>query len=109
MEYQPDLEGSEAVVDPSQKEEGESVTPATSPETQSAPALAETHERAGFWLRLVAFSIDMVILIVFALLLLLVGMLATNLSDGLDDFLIETEEGFPLFPLWISGMLTATA
>jgi uncharacterized RDD family membrane protein YckC len=107
MEHQPDIDRSEAVLDPSPQEE--STTLAPTPEAQHAPPLEETHDRAGFWLRLVAFSIDMTILTVFSLSLLLVGILAANVDYGLSDLLLDSDDSFPLIPLWISGTLTATA
>ena len=44
-------------------------------------------DRAGFWLRLIAFAIDLWVLSMFALLLLFIGLLASNLGadlNGLD-------------------------
>lgn len=109
MERQPNIEGSEAIIDPISKDDGESPLRATPLATPSTLPLSETHERAGFWLRLVAFAIDMVILTTFALVLLIVGVLATNVGDELGDLLTDTADGSPLFPLWISGALTASA
>ncbi len=93
----------------SAQEKNEETTRATPREAPEPPPLTETHDRAGFWLRLVAFSIDMSILTVFALGLLLVGMLVTSADYEFSDLLLDADDSFPLMPLWISGMLTATA
>lgn len=87
-----------------------------SPATEPSPAQAQktenftdTHYRAGFWLRLVAFTIDTVILGVFALLLLILGLVLTTPGGELSDFDFEFEGSFALFPLWFSGVITAAA
>ena len=79
------------------------------PPVQTTLELAATHDRAGFWLRTVAFIIDMTILNFFSLLLLLTGILVSHLGNDLSDLITDTEEIFPFFPLWIAGVLTASA
>lgn len=68
-----------------------------------------TYARAGFWLRFVAFTIDTVILGVFALVLFLAGAVVTSMGDGIESFPAASEESAFLLPLWISGVLTASA
>lgn len=75
----------------------------------SVPTLSDTHEHAGFWLRLVAFTLDSVILGLFALFLLFSGVLVTAMSSGLSEFILQSEEEFSLLPLWMAGMLTGAA
>lgn len=78
--------------------------------TQAEPAaVARQQHRAGFWLRGVAFMIDSTILSIFALLMLVVGLLSSGLSTGLGDVVVESAPSFPLIPLWIAGTLTASA
>jgi len=103
------IEGSGADTEPVSKDEGESPLLAAPLDTPPALPLSETHERAGFWLQLIAFSIDTIILTTFALVLLIIGVLVTNVGDELGDLLTDTADGSPLFPLWISGALTASA
>lgn len=86
--------------------------PATEPSSappQKTESFTDTHYRAGFWLRLVAFTIDTVILGVFSLLLLILGIVLTTPGGELSNFDFEFEGSFALFPLWLSGVLTATA
>ena len=109
MEHQPDIERSAAVPDPLPQEESEGTLLAAPREAPDAPLLTETHDRAGFWLRLVAFSIDMLILTMFSLGLLFVGVIINNVDYEFSDLLLNADDGFPLVPLWISGVLTATA
>jgi uncharacterized RDD family membrane protein YckC len=87
-----------------------------SPAIEPSPApprkmesLIDTHYRAGFWLRFVAFTIDTVILGVFSLLLLILGVVLTTPGGDLSDFEFEFEGSFTLFPLWLSGVITAAA
>ncbi|MGE0680513.1 MAG: RDD family protein [Candidatus Binatia bacterium] len=86
--------------------------PATEPSSappQKTESLTDTHYRAGFWLRFVAFTIDTVILVVFSLLLLILGLVLTTPGGELSNFDFEFEGPFALFPLWFSGVITATA
>ncbi len=112
MEHQSNIaniEGSEANIEPISKDKGESPLLAAPLDTPPALSLSETHKRVGFWLRLIAFSIDASILTMFALVLLLIGMLVTSVGDEVGDLLTDTADESPLFPLWISGVLTASA
>ena len=79
------------------------------PSPTSVLTFDETRARAGFWLRFVAFTIDTVILGVFALALFLVGLVVTTRGEGLQNFTVEAEERMLFFPLWISALLTASA
>lgn len=78
------------------------------PHTETTKIVPQQH-RAGFWLRFVAFLIDAMILSVFALLMLVVGLLSSGLTTGLSDLVVESDPSFPLIPLWIAGILTASA
>lgn len=87
-------------------------SPATEPSPlppQQTESFTDTHYRAGFWLRFVAFTIDTVILGVFALLLLILGVALTTPGGELSEFEFELEGSFALFPLWLSGVITASA
>lgn len=79
------------------------------PLSQAAAPFDTAHPRAGFWLRFIALTIDTVILGVFALMLLLLGLLATSLGEGLEGFSMASEERMLFFPLWISGVLIGSA
>jgi uncharacterized RDD family membrane protein YckC len=74
----------------------------------SSPTFEETYERAGFWLRLIAAAIDATILGAFAVLLLLVSLFTTFMSEGFGDFVMQGED-FSLFPLWTACLLIASA
>jgi uncharacterized RDD family membrane protein YckC len=76
---------------------------------QAAAPFDTAYPRAGFWLRFIALTIDTVILGVFALVLLLLGLLATSLGDGLEGFTKASDERMLFVPLWISGVLTGSA
>ena len=82
---------------------------ASSVSPQTTVTFTDTHYRAGFWLRLVAIMIDTVILGVFSLVLFIVGTMLTAPGGELNDFDFEIEGSLPLFPLWLSGMITAAA
>src|SRR5262249_54970709 len=103
------IEGSGADLEPVSKDEGESPLLTAPLDTPPALPLSETHKRAGFWLRLTAFSIDAGILTMFSFALLIIGMLVTSVGDEVGDLLPDTADDLPLFPLWISGVLTASA
>src|SRR5258706_2338875 len=112
MEHQSNIahpEGSGANIGSISKDEGERPLLTAPLDTPPTLPLTATHERAGFWLRLIAFSIDAGILTMFALVLLVIGVLVTNVGDEVSDLLTDTADGLPLFPLWISGVLTASA
>ena len=112
MEHQSNiapLEGSGADLEPVSNDEGESPLLTAPLDTPPPLPLSETHERAGFWLRLIAFLIDAGILTMFAFALLLIGVLVTNVGDEVGDLLADTADESPLFSLWISGVLTASA
>ncbi len=82
------------------------------PEAAESPAVAPfaiASPRSGFWLRLIALTIDTIILGVFALVLLLAGLLITSLGDGLEGFTKTSDERLLFVPLWISGVLTGSA
>jgi uncharacterized RDD family membrane protein YckC len=77
--------------------------------SSTTETLQETQYRAGFWLRLVAFMIDTAILGTFSLLLIILGAVLTALGGELSGFDCEIEGAPSLFPLWLSGALTASA
>jgi uncharacterized RDD family membrane protein YckC len=111
MEHHSDSEQADAApeIAPQETHEEEPPTPQfVAPESRS---LTETHDPAGFWLRFVAFSIDMIILTLFAFILLLVGLCISiaGIEYEFSDLLLDADDGFPLGPLWISGVLTASA
>lgn len=87
----------------------ESPPPPSFPASQHEPTFADTHQRAGFWLRLVALTIDTIILVAFSLLMLLLGAAVTSMGRGGGNLDLEFGEPFSLFPLWFSGVLIAAA
>jgi uncharacterized RDD family membrane protein YckC len=80
-----------------------------SPSSPQAATFTDAYYRAGFWLRFVAFTIDTVILGVFSFLLLILGVVLTTPGGELSNFDFEFEGSFALFPLWLSGVITAAA
>jgi uncharacterized RDD family membrane protein YckC len=118
MEHRPDIDESRqgnensATAQVDSVDKTESAAPLdrhATPLIQTRPGLEATHDRAGFWLRVVAFVIDMTILNFFSLLLLLISILVSGLGNDLTDLTTDTEEIFPLFSLWIAGVLMASA
>ncbi|MBI3303062.1 MAG: RDD family protein [Deltaproteobacteria bacterium] len=75
----------------------------------TTPEYAAERDRAGFWLRLVAFVIDLVVLGAFSLLLLLIGFLAANLGANWSGLAPDSPRPFSLLSLWQVAVLTAGA
>jgi len=81
----------------------------SSSSSQTTSTFQETHYRAGFWLRLVALTIDTVILGAFSFILLFLGSVFTASGGALGDFDFEIEGSPASFPLWCCGVITAAA
>lgn len=82
------------------------------PSTSLPPAAAtftDTYYRAGFWLRLIAFTIDAVILGVFSLVLLIFGALLTTPGGELNDLDFAMNGSLSLLSLWCSATIIAGA
>lgn len=84
-------------------------SPSEATASQAVAPFASTASRSGFWLRLIALTIDTIILGVFAFALLFIGLLVTSVGDGLEGFTKTSDERLLLAPLWISGVLTGSA
>ena len=69
----------------------------------------EQRDRAGFWLRLIAFAIDLWVLSMFALLLLFIGLLASNLGADLNGLDADSSSPLSFLSLCQIAGLTATA
>ena len=87
---------------------------ALSPPGREPPPTTSEHaakrDRAGFWLRLVAFVIDLVVLGAFSLLLLLIGFLAANLGANWSGLDTASPRPFSLLSLWqLAGLIAAAA
>jgi len=88
--------------------------PADLPPSLSEPPLAaaaqpEAFDRAGFWLRSVAFVIDLSVLSVFSLLLLLVSFLVSTLGVNVSGLDADTANSFSLLSLCELAVFIATA
>jgi len=109
-----DYRTSEEEADTSQLPAGETErgtpTAQTSSPAQSMPAQPTVVlYRAGFWLRLVAFTIDLVILGVFSIVLLFVGLLIFALGTDFGSLELTTQPSFSLRLLGEAAALLATA
>jgi len=76
---------------------------------QPEQIFADTHQRAGFWLRLVAITIDTAILGAFSLLMLMLGSAITAMGGGSSNLDLEFGGPMSLFLLWASGVFIAAA
>ena len=72
-------------------------------------AQAEAFHRAGFWLRLVAFTIDLVVLGIFSSLLLLVGFLISRMGAEFSSFSPDASASFSWLALCQLTNFIATA
>lgn len=77
--------------------------------SQAEPTFADTHQRAGFWLRLVAITIDTVILAAFSLLMLILGAAIASMGSEVSELDFEFGGPLSLFLLWLSGVIIAGA
>src|SRR5215510_5453862 len=73
-------------------------TPLSEPPAAAA-AQPEAFDRAGFWLRSVAFVIDLSVLSMFSLLLLLVSFLVSAMGADVSGPEVDTANSFSLLPL----------
>jgi len=81
--------------------------PASAQETSAAPTAVSY--RAGFWLRLIAFTIDLVVLSTFSFLLLLTGLLVSVFRTDLGSLALAAQPLFSLHLLAEVAELLATA
>src|SRR3954451_25193179 len=66
-------------------------------------------DRAGFWLRLVAFVIDLSLLTIFALFLLFVSLLISSMGIAIHSFAADAANSFSLSSLCKLTQVVATA
>ena len=88
-------------------EESPSSGTSSSPDTELS--FTDTHQRAGFWLRLVAISIDTAVLGAFSFLMLICGSIIISIGEGSGTLDLEFGGPVSLFLLWFSGVLIAAA
>lgn len=90
-------------------ERGTPTAPTSSPAQSITSQPPVALYRAGFWLRLVAFTIDLVILGVFSILLLFVGLLISALGTDFGSLELTTQPSFSFRLLGEAAELLATA
>jgi uncharacterized RDD family membrane protein YckC len=89
---------------------GDAATAQASPPVQAVPGHPTVvFYRAGFWLRLVAFTIDLVILGVFSILLLFAGLLLSALGTDFSNLELTSQPPLSLRRLGEAAELLATA
>ncbi|HEV8716039.1 MAG TPA: RDD family protein [Candidatus Binatia bacterium] len=106
-------------IDPKQSPESSAAGTSSPPTAELPPPVSERpltaaippeeFTRAGFWLRSVAFAIDLSVLSTFSLLLLLVSFLVSALGVEVHSLAVAAPNSFSLSSLWKLTALLATA